>query len=188
MADRGWTVAAWMSLPDIPALGEASDDEIDSFFVKSYLGSKGESGELKTLSNDLLTSNEISPWKGLLEEVFSCILEGHYKVCVPALVTVIEGFAAQCLYKQLNTSRRELKVAATLKKAKWHEEESFTGIIWLSVVTFLDHLFAHSDFESTTPQFINRHWILHGRSATEWTTTDALKLANALATLHWLAT
>jgi hypothetical protein len=74
------------------------------------------------------------------------------------------------------------------KKAKWHDEESFTGIMWLSAVTFLDHLFAHSDFECTTPQFINRHWILHGRSAAEWTATDALKLANALATLHWLAT
>ena len=56
----------------------------------------------------------------------------------------------------------------------------------LSAVTFLDHLFKPSDFEATRPTIINRHWILHGRSATDWTVADALKLVNALATLHWL--
>jgi hypothetical protein len=58
--------------------------------------------------------------------------------------------------------------------------------MWTSVVLFLDHLFASSDFQSASPAFINRHWILHGRSATEWTEVDVLKLVNALATLHWL--
>jgi hypothetical protein len=44
------------------------------------------------------------------------------------------------------------------------------------------HLFAFASFESTPPKFMNRHWILHGRLATEWTAIDAIKLLNALGT------
>lgn len=54
------------------------------------------------------------------------------------------------------------------------------------MVNFLSHLFAHAPFDSPRPQFINRHWILHGRSATDWAATDALKLVNALTALEWL--
>jgi hypothetical protein len=188
LADRGWTVAAWMSFPDIKRMAESSDEEIDDFFLQNYLGTNGRVPELRSLWAELLSSSEIDTWRALLEEVFSCIELGKYRVCVPSLVAVIEGFTVQALYKQSKASRRELKVAVSLKKAKWHEDQDFNGLMWKSVVVFLEHLFAHSDFESTSPTFINRHWIQHGRSDTEWTAADALKLVNALATLHWLST
>jgi hypothetical protein len=188
LADLGWTTPPWIVMRVSPMLGKFSDNEIDEFFLKSYLGEHGEEGELKDTSERLLASDEMSQWRSLLEDVFDCIRIGKYKVCVPSLLTVLEGFMAESLVSELKISRRDTNVAASLRKRKMHEDKSFNGLLWMSVVTFLDHLFAHSDFESTCPMFINRHWILHGRSATEWTAADALKLVNALSTLHWLST
>jgi hypothetical protein len=188
LADRGWTIPAWISMRDIQTLGKSSDNETDEFFLKRYLGKHGEEGEFKDTSEKLLASDEMRRWRSLLQDIFYCIQTGKYKVCVPSLLTVLEGFIAEFLAKEPNTSRRNPNIAASLKKRKMHEDESFDGLLWMSVVTFLDHLFAYSDFESACPTFINRHWILHGRSATEWTVTDALKLVNALSTLRWLST
>jgi hypothetical protein len=184
LADCGWTAPAWMGLPDISRLGEATDAEIDDYFLEAYLGP--DDGELKAISANLVASGEMKQWKSLLDEVFDCIERSQYRVCIPALISVLEGFTAESICRTLGTSRREVNVTASLKRTKWHEDDNFTSLFWMSVVVFLDHLFAHSDFESVTPSFINRHWILHGRSPTDWTASDALKLVNALATVHGL--
>ncbi len=184
LAGCGWTAPAWMSLPDVRRLGDASEIEIDDYFLQSYLSM--EDGELKSIFASLLTSSEMEKWKTLIEEISDCIQRAKYQICIPALVSILEGFIAESLSKVQGTSRRETNVSASLKRAEWHKDDNFTGLMWMSVVVFLDHLFAHSDFESTTPTFINRHWILHGRSPTDWTASDALKLINALATVHWL--
>jgi hypothetical protein len=186
MADNGWTAPSWMIPREAGELGEVSDSEIDDYFLRNYLGDGPNEGQLKRTSERLLNSAGMEKWRDLLEEVFDCMGKGKHKVCVPSLVSVLEGFIAECLYKEVKSSRRDLSVSVALKRTKWHESGDFTGLFWASAVVFLDHLFAHADFESPRPTFINRHWILHGRSATDWTATDALKLVNALATLHWL--
>jgi hypothetical protein len=111
---------------------------------------------------------------------------GKFKVCVPALVSILEGYMAASLCKHANAQKRDIQVLATLKRTKWHEKDYFAAVFWTSVVNFLTHLFAHAPFDSSRPSFINRNWVLHGRSATDWTSTDALKLINALTTLDWL--
>ena len=188
LADQGWTIPAWISMRAIQTLGKSTDEEIDAFFLRSYLGEHENAGELKDTSEKLLASDELRQWRSLLQDVFDCIQIGKYRVCVPSLLTVLEGFVAESLAKKFNASRRDTNIPASLKKRIMHDDEPFSELLWMCVVTFLNHLFAHSDFESTCPAFINRHWILHGRSATEWTVTDALKLVNALSTLHWLST
>lgn len=114
----------------------------------------------------------------------SCL--GPSTKSVPSLVSILEGFLAAALVKHASAPKRDIQVVVTLKRAKWHEKGNFNAVFWISVVIFLSHLFAYVPFDSPRPDFINRHWILHGRSATDWTATDALKLVNALTTLEWL--
>ncbi len=171
---------------DAGELGESTDDEIDDYFLTVYLGENNNEGRLKPTFAELLKSTKIEKWKSLLEEVLECIENGQYRVCVPSLLTILEGFTAECLCEQFKISPRETNVPIALKRTKRHEGGNMNSLMWMSLVVFLEHLFASSDFERNSPTFINRHWILHGRSATDWTATDALKLVNALATLHWL--
>jgi hypothetical protein len=100
----------------------------------------------------------------------------------------LEGFTIQSLIIRQKAAPRELKPHSSLKKTQWQDDPTFHGLLWMSVVTFLEKLFAYHPFDLPSPTFINRPWILHGRSATEWTAADALKLVNALATLEWLFT
>jgi hypothetical protein len=186
LADCGWTAPSWMTHWQIRKLGESTDDEIDDFFLTSYLGDNGDEGRLKPAFAKLLKNKNTEKWKSLLEEVFECIENRRYKVCVPSLLTILEGFTAERLCEQFKLSRRETNVSVSLKRARRHQGGDFTSLMWMSLVVFLEHLFAPSDFERTSPTFINRHWVLHGRSATDWTATDAVKLVNALATLNWL--
>jgi hypothetical protein len=185
LANKGWTIAAWMGLRDVSSLGSATESEIEEYFLKNYLGEEGDAGELHETSRTLLASNELSKWRGLLEEVFECLEGKRYRVCVPSLLTILEGFTMESLQRKQRINRKSRKVRTAVENASWHQQSDFIGVMWMSVVTFFEHLFADSDFDSEAPTFINRHWVLHGRSATDWTAADALKLVNALATLQW---
>jgi len=185
LARKGWTIAAWMPLPDISTLAESTEGEIDEYFLKNYLGEVGEKGELEQTAKLLLESVKMEKWKNLLEEVFACIEGRKYRVCIPSLLSVLEGFTMESLHKKQNVRRSSTKVRDAVEGTKWHEQDDFIGVMWLSVVTFFQQLFAKSDFDSAAPTSINRHWVLHGRSATDWTAADALRLLNALDTLHW---
>jgi hypothetical protein len=185
LASKGWTIAAWMELPDVSSLGSATESKIEAYFLKNYIGEEGRAGELRETSRTLLASDEMGKWKGLLEEVFECLERKRYRVCVPSLLTILEGFTMESLQRKQKISRKSTKVRIAVENASWHQQSDFIGVMWMSVVTFFEHLFANSDFDSAAPPFINRHWVLHGRSATDWTAADALKLVNALATLQW---
>jgi hypothetical protein len=149
------------------------------------MGTDEEKGELEETAKVLLASAELEKWKNLLGEVFDCFRDGKYRVCIPPLLSILEGFLMESLHKEANVRTNSTKVRDAIVGPKWHEENSFIGVMWLSVVTFFQRLFANSEFDSAAPTFINRHWVLHGRSATDWTAADALRLINALDTLRW---
>jgi hypothetical protein len=79
-----------------------------------------------------------------------------------------------------------VSVLKSLKNAGWHEKENLEAFFWRSGIAFLDKVFATSDFAQSQPPFVNRHWILHGRSSVDWKLADALRLVNALWTLNFL--
>jgi len=177
-----------MGLWDLSNLADATDEEIEKFFAEGYLGGESTQGMLNLTAAALLSSPELARWKGLLGEVFECVQLGKPRVCVVSLLTVLEGFLSQYLVKEQIMPPNKTKVAAFFRGTKRHEHETYDAIWWMSAVSFLNLLFQDSDFQADCPSFINRHWILHGRSETEWSTADALKLINALTTLHWLVT
>jgi hypothetical protein len=164
----------------------ATDIEIDEYFVQNYLGDGPNQNQLQASSEQLLKSPAMDQWRELLSEVFDSMASGKYRICVPSLVSILEGFMASSLAKRANAPKRDIQPVVALKRTKWHEKGDFTAVFWISVVDFLSYLFAHAPFDFPRPDFINRHWIHHGRSATDWTATDALKLVNALTTLEWL--
>lgn len=186
MADRGWTAPGWMIPREAAEMETATDSEIDAYFVENYVGKGPNQNQLQASSEQLLKSPAMEQWRDLLGEVFDSMALGKYKICVPSLVSILEGFMAASLVKHAKAAKHDIRPVMTLKRTKWHEEGDFTAVFWISAVNFLSHLFAHAPFDSPRPDFINRHWILHGRSATDWTATDALKLINALTTLEWL--
>lgn len=110
------------------------------------------------------------------------IRAGRYLVTIPAAIFIIEGYIADQLIKaSLLPATVKSPVGKFLKKR--HHHEDYEVFFWKSSTQFLENLFSNSDFAASEPTFINRHWILHGRSSVAWTQADALRLVNAIDTI-----
>jgi hypothetical protein len=188
LAETGWTVVGWIDLPHARAFRNWSESEIDAYFETQYL--RGPENRLKHLRRKLLKDSSFAPWRDLLRESFRAFNQGLHKICVPSLVSVLEGYAILRLVETAEGNRkdhfqRDTAPQRGLRGLRRHNNQHVKGMIWQSLVEFFDNLYKHSDFCSDRPTFLNRHWIQHGRSESDWTKLDALRLFNALDTLHW---
>lgn len=122
MADRGWTAPAWMIPREAAEMETATDAEIDAYFVQNYLGDGPNQNQLQASSEQLLQSTAMEQWRDLLSEVFDSMASGKYRICVPSLVSILEGFLAAALAKHASAPKRDIQVVVRLKRAKWHEK------------------------------------------------------------------
>jgi hypothetical protein len=135
-----------------------------------------------------VSDNGFEPWKELIEQIKECIVVGKYQATIPALLSILEGYVIRNIVKPTGRDARSVRLLEHLKKRAVNDGgiiASTPAIPWVSASTFLDNLFKNSHFGEPAPSFINRHWILHGRSAIDWKLADALRLLTALDTLSW---
>lgn len=173
LGHMGWTIPMWATPREIHDLLESVEDEqeLDDYFLEYY--------DIETLKSDLLGSQLLTQWKPLLEECLEAYVSGLYKICIPSLVTVIEGAAAR-LGGQFERTADVERIAREMVRE--YEKGSLSRAIWISIHSFLTELFQYVSFSSEAPR-LNRHWILHGRSPAEWTKADALRLFHCLHVL-----
>ena len=184
LAEAGWTVVDWIALPELTEVASKTPFELDEYFTEGFMANDAQN--LDELEKDLLKSTDLAKWHSLVDEIFASIRAGRHRVAIPSTLIIIEGFMAQSLVKVSLTTDKNRSPFKTLEGAGWHLEDTFDAVYWKSVVVFLRKLFAFSDFSQKPPEFINRHWILHGRQPVDWTLADALRLVNALNTLLYL--
>jgi hypothetical protein len=141
---------------------------------------------LDALHNTLMQCPGLSQWHTLITEIVESIKFGRHRVAIPAALTVMEGYIAKSLVRLSVITANHPSPVKMLSRAGWHKQETYYRFFWKSGMVFLEKLFAKIDFTGEQPTFINRHWILHGRSSVDWTTADALRLLNSLATIHFL--
>lgn len=180
LAELGWTVPNWATPADLANLFSiAGELPIDAFMEKTY----NEHPELfRRLREDILQCEATKPWHPLLRESFEAFEAGLTLVTIPSLLSVIEGVLAS--EKKTDTDmRRVVEERVAREVARFGAEGSITVATWRSIQSFIDKLYKTSSFARPGPVVLNRHWILHGRSASEWTRADALRLFHALDTI-----
>jgi len=181
LASLGWTIAPWMSFPDVEEFLLLDTDALDKEFVRLYL----DAGGLDTTEAVIIKSPRLKRWRPLLVQVVEALRREEFLIAIPALLLTLEGFVAQFA----TPVDVELTNAATIAKGlkPRHGEKTIRAMIWTSTVAFLSQLYKSAPFSDQCPSFLNRHWILHGRkNAAEWTVADAIRVLNALSTLDWL--
>lgn len=95
LAAKGWTVPRWITLPELKALSLLDEDALDEFFTARFTLENGT--HLQTLIQRLATEPTLQKWSVLIVEGGESILEGRYKLTIPALLTVLEGYSFQFL-------------------------------------------------------------------------------------------
>jgi hypothetical protein len=140
---------------------------------------------LDALLGELLKRSSFKIWHELLNEIFASIKGGRYRIAIPATLTIIEGLLANFLIKHSVMKQCNSSPFTVLNNQGWHAGH-YDAFFWKSGIVFLRKLFEYKSFTEDEPSFVHRHWILHGRSAVNWTLADSLRLVNALTTLDFL--
>lgn len=178
LAKFGWTVPMQMGLRQmLEILKETDADAIDKYFLNFYHQRYGDPPlrDLQGISRSAL----LSGWRALLEQCFDNYARGQHLICIPALLTVLEGAIAVpegAMF--VNSPQRK-----ALFDEKIEEGGDLGGTVWDSMRIFFDNLYQNSDFAGARPSSLNRHWILHGRDEPDWRQADALRLFHTLFTL-----
>jgi hypothetical protein len=178
LADKGWTVPEWMDLTASKELCKLSPKDLDDLFMAEY--TKNDCKVLREQIGHLTEIPEMVQWNALLIEIRESLIAGRHLVTVPALLTVLEGYAVTHVLKLPGTNVQKL-----FDKAGFHRRGGIWAIPAISTMHFLKRLFEESPFHQEPPQFINRYWVMHGRDHCKWTPADAFRLLNALETLRW---
>ena len=184
LAAAGWSVP--MSLTPAETYDvfrdSGSPEEIGLRFVQLYERDDGQ--HFSRIADDLLYWDILAPWRTLLEQTFAAYRRRDFVVTVPALLTVCEGLL-------MIGAGNNVKVRDAVRKRSEAENEkspkSIRAIVWLNIRLFIEELFRSSEFTGPAPVRLNRHWVLHGRQASEWTQADCLSLLQAVHTISSLS-
>lgn len=178
---RGWTLPAEMNIYAVNAIGKTDAvSDIDSFMLELYTGDGYE--RYKIMIDGIMKSPISAGIKKLIDE--SCFAFEHrkYAICADALVSVIEGILSTFWEDKSNTRMMQICQAKVNELAD--EKDHITKkYVWVSYNKFIRKLFEKNNFAAKEPSFINRHWLLHGRSAYDIEEIDCLRLFNAVASI-----
>jgi hypothetical protein len=193
LAQVGWTLPLRMSLPDFHSLlldQNPSLAHIDDLFVEYYHRDDG--AYFSELGEHLLSSSELQFWKPLVEQGICAFERGHFAICIPSLLVIVEGFIATLWGVRFQTEKDrkkffEQKVTlapvdsvppSNWKSIKW---ESY---IWKSVAVFLESVFETAVSPMQEHPILKRHLIMHGKSdPSKWDEADCLRLFQAISTV-----
>lgn len=177
----GWTLPAELSIYAVNVIGKTDTvPDIDSFMLDLYIGDDYE--RYKMMVDSIMKSPISAGIKKLIDE--SCFAFEHrkYAICANALMSVIEGILSTFWEDKSNTRMMQICQAKVNELAE--EKDHITKkYIWISYNKFIRKLFEKNNFAAEEPSFINRHWLLHGRSVYDIEEIDCLRLLNAVSSI-----
>lgn len=183
LAELAWSIPMFLTPADVSdLLQEASREEIGRRFVDLYEANARE--HLNEMAKRLTSRENLRPWCKLLQQSVSAYRRRQFAITIPALLVVCEGVLMAGKGKR--TDLRNV-VAESVRRVERDIPNSFTLVLWRSVKYFVDQLYLTSNFSGPPPDLLNRHWILHGRDAANWTHADSLRMFQAADTLSKVA-
>jgi hypothetical protein len=157
-----------LSIPEMQDLVDKSPDEIDAFFEAYF-----EDGALGALREEILGDPKMHKWRTLLDQCFKNYGAGDFHICIPSLITVLEGSFNYLTF--FNDGNRKRFFDGHIETAT-----GFQKLTWISLRSFCDVIFMPGDPRKST-DYINRHKILHGLDdPSTWKKVDCLRLFQAL--------
>ena len=177
----GWTLPAELNIYAVNVIGKTDEvSDVDDFMLELYSGDEYE--RYKKMIDGIIKSPISEGVKKLVDESSFAFEHGKYAICADALVSAIEGILSTFWEDKANI--RMMKICqAKVDELADEKEHKTKKYIWVSYNKFIRKLFEKNNFADEEPSFINRHWLLHGRSAYEIEEIDCLRLFNAISSI-----
>jgi hypothetical protein len=181
LARIGWITPIWISASEATELlGSGNPDQVDVAFVE-YYEHRGAS-RYERLTSELAMSSVTRPWAGLIRQMDTAYRGSDFAIVVPSALVLLEGV----LTRGHDGSRgvRDIVQGSIPSPPVGY---SLHRVMRVAVNEFVQQLYAPRDFGGEEPSALNRHWILHGRSAADWDRADSLRLLQACYVVTYLA-
>lgn len=177
----GWTLPAELNIYAVNVIGKTDEvSDVDKFMLELYTGDEYE--RYKRMIDGIMKSPISAGIKKLIDESSFAFEHGKYAICADSLVSAIEGILSTFWEDKANI--RMMKICQAKVDELAAEKEHITKkYVWVSYNKFIRKLFEKNDFTAEEPSFINRHWLLHGRSAYDIEEIDCLRLFNAVSSI-----
>ena len=179
IGSAGWTIPMWMDFSDVHKAYDAASHsrlQLDEYYLDFYRSKRGVV-EFENIVNTLISAKNTDRWKPLLRESKCAFDAGHFVVCVPALLSILEGLLLENAGK-LGTRTGPKQVAGDKKEDS--SDAFVVAAIDANMYNFICVLYKDHDFGKKEPEMLNRHWVLHGRCLPTTPEADAIRLFQAL--------
>lgn len=176
-AENNWVVI----LPGIDlGISDRTQEEIDKYFI-NYIEQDNEIYE--TIKKRIVSSTLLKEKNNLLHQVFAAIETGHYALAGIALSSTIEYMLA------LDVGYDRYKIQRMIEVFKNHVGKISIGEEGLLPAFGLEGFLTNFSLETNgfgkekQPQFVNRHWVAHGRMHNDLTKVDVYQMLCAIYAL-----
>lgn len=174
----GWSLPMNMGLSKVDNLKDINlnGKNINNFFEDFY-----NDKQLKVSIKHILKSDINEHLKKVFTECIDIFNMGKYATSTTTLLTVLEGILSDFGDDQTDTRMKRI-CRFQMDKTK-SDKKIINHLIWVSIFKFIEELYNKSKFNQNEPGYINRHWILHGRTKRELDRIDAIRIINAIHSL-----
>lgn len=146
---------------------------VDNYMMK-YYGSTDSINKMSTeiKENGVFSTRLIS----LIKEATRAYDMELFNSCAIVLLSVVEGIIVRFsdVQKFKYTNASDIFKSSALNKGG-HVRARYYYVV-TSICEFISFLYQNSDFSNTEPEFLNRHWVFHGRSQREICPAECVKL------------
>ncbi|MBU8919103.1 hypothetical protein BGM25_23950 [Bacillus sp. FJAT-29953] len=174
----GWTVPFSFTLAQMGFFENDSltKEDIDTFFYDYY----SEDDNFDRMINAILSINDIGQWHKPIKQCVFAHKNNMFILSISTLIPVLEGILST--FESDKTNIRMMKICKEMLDST-DDKSMINKIMWTSCYHFISALYQKSDFSATEPDIINRHWILHGRTAFNNSEIDSIRIFNAVETI-----
>lgn len=162
-----------------------SKENISSLFMSHY----SEGTNFDQMIDSIMNNIEIKQWHQAIEQCVYAYKGNMFILSICTLIPVLEGVLST--FEEDKRNIRMMKVCKEMLDTVENQltidpsnlEGIYNKILWISCYHFIKALYNKSDFSKDEPEIINRHWILHGRTAFNNSQIDSIRIFNAIETV-----
>lgn len=162
-------------------------DEIDALVGRYYFDNNKQ--KMKILIERCRSAKEIASYKELFSQIIDAYYREHYYLACVGMFSLIDGVLADTS-QMIDATSFNKRISAIEKKISdkvdLNDFDRKTLCIYTSMEKIKETMFGNSDFKETEPSYLNRHWIIHGRTRKSYSEYDFLKTVLCLDAISYM--
>lgn len=172
--DYNWVVIT----PDIDInIADKDQKEINNYFIALI---DNNSSLYESIRKELLECQLIKHKKKLIEQIFDSLDRKEYWISCIALSTILEFLLA--LESNINSTRMPILLESFMNNVRDISISEYEVVFLFSLDGFLNNYIQSTNGfgREKEPEYVNRHWIAHGRMYRELTKIDTYQMLFAV--------